>query len=101
MGNERGDHRPLFAEGLAFYGEKKAMLEFPWKLIYDPAAGDAALYDLANDPREQRNLAFEQPERTQRRTEEIRSQLAPDVLSPLPRLSSEEEDALRALGYAQ
>ena len=46
---------PRFAECTRFGRDKRAVLEWPWKLIADLTVGTVELYDLATDPREQRN----------------------------------------------
>jgi arylsulfatase A-like enzyme len=48
----------LFGPYSGLFGER----EGKWKLIYNPIAGSAELYDLATDPNEQHNLAFKYPE---------------------------------------
>lgn len=77
------------------------------KLIYDEGVGRAALYDLAQDPGEERDL-LAQPEAGVPREalEELRARMAElshayaglqvDETAPL---SAEAEEALRALGY--
>jgi len=48
----------LFGPYSGLFGER----EGKWKLVYNPIAGSAELYDLATDPNEQLNLAFKYPE---------------------------------------
>jgi hypothetical protein len=43
-------------------GEKKCVRAYPWKMIYDLAAGDGPLYNLARDPGERENLAAAEPQ---------------------------------------
>ena len=62
-----------------------------WKLI---ASSEHELYDLQNDPREQRNLAAEQSSKVQAMAAEMRPrQPSPSQISP------EAAERLRALGY--
>jgi arylsulfatase A-like enzyme len=67
---------------------------------YDGAGGAVALYDLASDPGETRDLAAEQPERVRELAERLREADA------VPARSAEVVDGLdaerlRALGYAR
>lgn len=48
----------LFGPYSGLFGQR----EGKWKLIYNPIAGSAELYDLATDRDEQHNLAFKYPE---------------------------------------
>lgn len=43
-------------------GEKRMMIEDPYKLIYDAATNGYSLYDLARDPRELVNLYDDEPQ---------------------------------------
>ena len=81
---------------------KRAVQQGDWKLLYAHPARAFELYDLASDPGEQRNLADDDPERT----EALRALLAPQ-LRPAARpalrvpVSEEETEQLRALGYLE
>jgi choline-sulfatase len=46
-----------FAEAVAYGPEQKTIVSPPWKLIYTPSSGECQLFNLQDDPGEQRNLA--------------------------------------------
>jgi arylsulfatase A-like enzyme len=75
----------------------------PWKYIEGDRDGRRELYDLASDPRELRNRADEQPERTA----ELRARLHawraahPRPGGEAPALSDDDRARLRALGYVE
>ncbi|MEE2907256.1 MAG: sulfatase-like hydrolase/transferase [Planctomycetota bacterium] len=50
---------------------QRALVEDRWKLIVYPQAGLVQLFDLKNDPYEQRNLASEAPERVERMRQDL------------------------------
>jgi arylsulfatase A-like enzyme/Flp pilus assembly protein TadD len=72
-----------------------------WKLI---VGHETELYDLAEDPREQRNLAAEEPDRVRHMTDELQrglQRLAPaGDRAQTNFISAEQEQRLRSLGYA-
>lgn len=51
---------PRFAECTRFGRDKRAVLDWPWKLIVDLTVGTFELYDLQADPREQHNVVATQ-----------------------------------------
>jgi choline-sulfatase len=71
-----------------------------WKLIN---GSEPELYNLADDPAEQRNLAAEQPDRVRRMSDELQramQRLAPGGDRAQPRaVTAEQEERLRSLGY--
>ena len=71
-----------------------------WKLI---AGSEPELYNLADDPGEQRNLAVAESDRVARMTGELQrvmERLAPGGDRAQPRaVSAEQEERLRSLGY--
>jgi arylsulfatase A-like enzyme len=72
-----------------------------FKLIHDRVGGGNALFDLSEDPGEQRNRAAEQPERAaalERQLREFLTAGGSDAPSAAP-LSPDEAARLRALGY--
>jgi len=81
-----------------------AVSEGGYRLVHRAAAGSAELYDLAADPREQRDVGAEQPEVLARLTELATGYLqkpsAPWRSAPDVRLEDSELEQLRALGYA-
>jgi hypothetical protein len=46
--------------------EMSALVSHPWKLVIDHIEGAEELYNLADDPKEQNNLAYSQAERVER-----------------------------------
>ncbi len=54
--------QPLFAEGITFGHEKKAVFSEHYKLIYTTTLDKFELYDLRADPRERRNMIGKLPE---------------------------------------
>jgi choline-sulfatase len=66
------------------------------KLIDAP---EPELFDLGKDPREERNLAGEQPAQVERLRGVLRSALATEVRVDERRMNAETEERLRSLGY--
>jgi arylsulfatase A-like enzyme len=50
---------------------RRAVVEWPYKLIYDTSYRLVELFDLASDPRERRNLAARSPERVEALTSHL------------------------------
>lgn len=48
--------RPIFLENPKLQVRKKAVLLYPWKLIFDYRFNTFELYNLENDPRERKNI---------------------------------------------
>jgi len=80
-----------------------------WKLIYRPSRPDRSeLYDLANDPSEQRNLFAARPEEARRLERELARHggwvsapfAAPGPAAPASPGAADARGALAALGYA-
>jgi choline-sulfatase len=95
--------RPLVSETKYGDYEMRALIEYPWKLVYNSTTGTGRLYNLADDPRELRDRVADEPRRAAAMRERLRRwgadhgprwQAAP----PAP-LSMEEREQLRALGY--
>jgi arylsulfatase A-like enzyme len=80
-----------------------AVSEGPYRLVHRAAAGRGELYDRASDPREQRDIAAEQPEALARLTALANAYLerppAPWKTAPDVELEDSELQQLRALGY--
>src|SRR3954464_7798598 len=110
------DLRPLLAGGSIasdpFYQESlfgrlnchwaalRGWVKDDWKLI---AGAQPELYNLADDPGEQRNLAASDPDRVRRMSEDLQKglqRIAPggDRAQPRP-VTAEQEERLRSLGY--
>jgi arylsulfatase A-like enzyme len=81
-----------------------AVAEGRYRLVYRAAAGSGELYDRGEDPREQRDIAGEEPEVLARLTGLADAYLerppAPWEKAPEVELDPTELEQLRALGYA-
>jgi choline-sulfatase len=81
-----------------------AVSEGPYRLIQRAEAGPGELYDRAADPREQVDIAAEQPEVQARlaalANEYLKRPPAPWQAAPAVELEEDELEQLRALGYA-
>lgn len=104
-----GDDRPIFAHTQRHHSDKVALRVGDEKIIRQTLEGreGVALYDLADDPGETRNLALERRDRTAELLEEldaeIRGMLERRAPAPenAPELGEEIEEELRALGYVE
>ena len=99
-------HPILTEESPAFAGDEalRAFYDGSEKLLWG-SSGTRQLYDLANDPKEQRDLASERPARMveleaalQRR---VATLPAPSAFEAAGAVDRETQEALRALGYAK
>ena len=100
---------PIFAEVRLLPAESdaggyRAIIEDGWKLI-SSSRGERALFDLAQDPRESRDLSKVDTERLTRMTAQLESFVAALPRAPPPgparSLDPETVDALRGLGYVK
>jgi arylsulfatase A-like enzyme len=103
--------RPMIAEGLEFFGERKALTMGRWKLIVDPDSGRSWLFDRATDPLEQFDVSREHSATlaalqdtlsahlARFRADADRLSLARDASAMV--LSSELREQLRAQGYLE
>jgi arylsulfatase A-like enzyme len=101
---EAAPSQPVFAEGFAFDARLQAVIDGDWKLIRDLRTGALALYDLAADPGEQRDLAASRPEERERLRALLDAEFggghpAQDPLALPAPLEPETRERLRALGY--
>jgi arylsulfatase A-like enzyme/Tfp pilus assembly protein PilF len=96
---------PLYQESLfgrlnCHWATLRGWVKDDWKLI---TGAEPELYNLADDPREERNLAGAEPDRVRRMTDELQRGLqrfAPGGDRAQPRaVSAEQEERLRSLGY--
>jgi choline-sulfatase len=96
---------PIYAESLfgrlnCHWAALRGWVRDDWKLIN---GSEPELYNLADDPSEQRNLATEQPDRVKRMSDELQramQRLAPGGDRAQPRaVTAEQEERLRSLGY--
>jgi arylsulfatase A-like enzyme/Tfp pilus assembly protein PilF len=96
---------PLYQESLfgrlnCHWAALRGWVKDDWKLITGAAP---ELYNLADDPREERNLASAEPDRVRRMTDDLQRGLqrfAPGGDRAQPRaISAEQEERLRSLGY--
>ena len=94
--------RRLLAEAVLYGKEKKAIVEWPFKLIWEPESDRYALFDLAADPGETRDLAGERAALVTRLAGLLRQRLEEAATaSPMEEveIDAELEQELRALGY--
>jgi arylsulfatase A-like enzyme/Tfp pilus assembly protein PilF len=96
---------PLYQESLfgrlnCHWAALRGWVKDDWKLI---TGAEPELYNLADDPREERNLASAEPERVRRMTDDLQRGLqrfAPGGDRAQPRaISADQEERLRSLGY--
>ena len=72
------------------------------KLIFNRISGAVELYDLANDPQEQGDIAAGNPDRVEQMMRALRGYLGDEKTAPdRPPLSDDEIETLRALGYVE
>lgn len=87
--------------GARFRRVRRALFAWPYKYIQS-SDGRHELYDLERDPREASNLIDREPERAARMDTALRARIPPDVENrAAPRLSPEEREELRELGYLE
>ncbi|HEX5067199.1 MAG TPA: sulfatase-like hydrolase/transferase [Myxococcota bacterium] len=95
--------RPVFAEGFAFDAKLQAVIDGDAKAIRRLDTGEVALYDLAADPAEQRDLAAARPAERERLRALLDGALGRAHASQSPALPADVEPAtqerLRQLGY--
>ena len=91
--------RQLIAENSLYGDQRRAIVEWPWKLIVNLEKPEIALYDLERDPEEGENLAEQRPEVAERLAAALRER-APRVIRQDPvELDADTRRELRALGY--
>jgi hypothetical protein len=95
--------RPVFAEGFAFDAKLQAVIDGDAKAIRRLDTGEVALYDLAADPAEQRDLATARPDERERLRALLDGALGRAHASQSPALPAdvapETAERLRQLGY--
>lgn len=99
-------HPILTEESPAFVGDEalRAFYEGSEKLLWG-SHGTRQLYDLANDPKEERDLAGERPARLAELEAALQRRVAtlpaPSAFEAAGAVDAETREALRALGYAR
>jgi len=93
-----------YSESILEGPEKKSIRTNNWKLIYHPASQKFELYNLYHDPKEKINLANKEKEIFQSLKKELFSWIEKMPKQNLDvqkkrKLSAEEIDALKSLGY--
>jgi arylsulfatase A-like enzyme len=94
-----------YAEGVKVGPEQRALYMDDWKLLTVVTTGRQSLYNVAEDPLEQRDLSAEQPARLQalgemlREQAEINAELATGRGVEQVPLEDEEYQRLKSLGY--
>jgi arylsulfatase A-like enzyme len=100
------DFVPIGSDTTARSAHKSGVIVGQYKLIRDTVSGAVELYDVIEDPEEQRNIAIESPEVVARLTahfdERTETRKTSRVARPetVPQ-SPEQLEQLRALGYAE
>jgi arylsulfatase A-like enzyme len=101
-----GPEAAAFAEGVKRGPEQRAVYLGAWKLIVTPSTSETGLFDLANDPLEQKNLSGRLEQERERLAEVLEkqtelnrslSQGAPE----LQELTPEQIERLKSLGYVE
>ena len=95
--------RDVLVEGTLYGAEQKALIQWPYKLVYQVAGDQRLLFDLEADPEELTDLSALYPERVDAMVEGLSDQVMA-ALRERSELSGAELDpalmqSLRALGY--
>jgi len=97
---ERRQYNEASVQGLLVRGSKAAIRAGRWKYIEAPSEGSRELYDLKADPGETESLLYKAPEKATELRELLEAWLALPVNTAADEeVSSEDREALRALGY--
>ncbi|UCG16865.1 MAG: sulfatase [Phycisphaerales bacterium] len=98
---------PAFAEAVKKGPEQYALYRGDWKLILHADSGSARLYNIADDPLEQRDLAANAPAQLKSLTALVQERLgrnrrlaAGEPVEEIP-LTPDRLDRLRSLGYVE
>lgn len=95
--------RVLFAEVSGHKGEARAVIDYPWKYIYNFRTYVSELYNLAEDGGERHNLASQEQDRVlryhERILEYVEKRQARWSLDDVVPLDDEEIQRLRQMGY--
>lgn len=99
-----GENLRAFSESILEGSEKKSLRTRDWKLIYHPVSQRYELYNLAKDPKEKVNLVNKEKEAFASLQRELfswieRMEEHGTKAKKKRKLSDEEIDALKALGY--
>jgi arylsulfatase A-like enzyme len=100
--------RPLFTEVNNKQGETRAIIEYPWKYIHAVSKSgkrERELYNLVDDPLEQKNLASAEPERTTEMQKRLLGWIKTakpnwDMSKTIP-LGPQQLQQLKSLGYIE
>jgi arylsulfatase A-like enzyme len=85
------DHPPVFIEMLkdATHSDRRAIVEWPFKLQYGITFDEYTLYDLIQDPEEQRNLVKLRPKVFSRLQSNLRQWMSQDVKPVKPSITDD------------
>jgi arylsulfatase A-like enzyme len=98
---------PAFAEAVKKGPQQYALYQGDWKLILHADTGSALLYNIADDPLEQNDLAANAPAQLKSLTAQVREwldrnrHLAADAPAEEVPLTPDRLDRLRSLGYVE
>ncbi|MBW2274620.1 MAG: sulfatase [Deltaproteobacteria bacterium] len=100
-GRGRPPERPILADGTLHGRRKHALIRWPWKAVAVPAQEETLLFNLEEDPGEQRNLADRHPERLRAMLAEFEAISPPRSREgPAAEIDAGVREQLEALGYA-
>lgn len=96
-----GGYKARRAMGLGKKADRRSLVSWPWKIVEDRLAKKWVLYDLENDPGENKNLVTEEPEVLERMQALLvdTDAFTVGVVGEQINLSAEDVEKLRGLGY--
>jgi arylsulfatase A-like enzyme len=96
---ELGGARQLVAENSLYGDQRRAIVEWPYKMIVNVETPEVALYDLERDPAEVHDLAAAKPEVVERLAAALDARATASVERAPVELDADTKRELRALGY--
>ncbi len=95
----------VFAAGVIYGQEQRAVYADRWKLLYNLHTYKTMLYDIVQDPLEQKDLSADHPQRVRRMNDLLKAQAEVDLEfaagaeTKIESIPDEERERLKALGY--
>jgi arylsulfatase A-like enzyme len=96
--------RPLYAENTCIGPERKAIIQWPYKLVFTDDGSPLQLFDLTADAEERSEVNSAQPDVRRRLLAQLQHAFAPAEAAKLPepvQLDVGTRERLRALGYLE
>ena len=95
--------RALFAESTLYGAPRRAIIEWPYKLIVEPTTGVRELFDLSADARERNDLADRHPLIAERLANTMLARMRKTTAGrgKIVEFDHDTRDGLRALGYVE